>query len=219
MCGIGPRAVGEFGHHHGLACAGDPSLEQRRHAVGHLVLARAVALDEKARRPARQRPDRDRRIGAAGHPGPRRAGQPGLCLAGRPGPCRAARRSRRRPGGQARCQGRRGSQARRQRQSARPLPGPHYRVRHPTGDRFDRHDVPLPRGCWCCRDDGCGAMGRSGPARTGVTGSGGPVASASAASCRYQLVTVHHLIYCGARGCGSRRTGKQLRATQATSVG
>ena len=52
---IGPRAVGKLGHHDGLAFAGDPALEQRRHAVGHLVLAGGVALDEKARRPARQR--------------------------------------------------------------------------------------------------------------------------------------------------------------------
>ena len=130
---VRPRLVGEFGHHHGLAAAGDPAAQQRRHAVGHLVLAGAVALDEIVRRPARHRMISRGRIGAAG----------------RSGPCRAGGRSRRRPRGQARYGGRRGGQARRQRQPARPVPGPRYGVRHQTDDRFYWHDLTFLRKCWC----------------------------------------------------------------------
>ena len=112
---IGSRAVGELGHHDGLAFAGDPALEQRRHAVGHLVLAGGVALDEKVRRPARHRA----RCTAAVPALPAVPGHAGRAGAADADP--AARHA---------IDGRHGGQARHLRQPARPVPGPRYGVRH-----------------------------------------------------------------------------------------
>jgi hypothetical protein len=53
---FGPGRLASSGHYDGLAFAGDPTAQQWRHAVGHPVLAGAVALDEVTWRPARHGP-------------------------------------------------------------------------------------------------------------------------------------------------------------------